>query len=412
MTGTHDLYCHRPAWPPADQTSAGRVDLRRGDASIIMPEPAVIDREPCPSTTCAPSRPATEPAPQGPHGTATGGCPNCGSLESWGHTSWCPKCGFYPRLGISLGPALDVVEDVHDAPDGALDVWRRMPGWGRVLVVGVFAIFAASVAVRLQTHSTSSLRNTWAAVQLGLGVALFCVVHGVAMVRATAKLDTFGFVDAVIHPVETWKPTISELPARAARVWTAAWGLTAALCAVVIIGGIRYSRLVEDWGVRHQANSEIRSKVSESALQKAIGKGLLSEDFEKAAEKRGEQEARAAAEAAKKGIDLELRSADCVVIGYKLDPHDGSVSELLLASLVEGELQYVGSVSDGIPLSVRRELAMRLKSVTRDRPFVNCPASGTWVKPVISCKTNFKSWTPDKMFDGATFTELLADLDQ
>ena len=33
------------------------------------------------------------------------GCPKCGSLESWGRASWCPQCGFYPRLETSVGDA-------------------------------------------------------------------------------------------------------------------------------------------------------------------------------------------------------------------------------------------------------------------------------------------------------------------
>jgi hypothetical protein len=231
------------------------------------------------------------------------------------------------------------------------------------------------------------------------------------MVRATIRYVNFGFVDAMLHPIDAWRPTFRELPALAPRVWLAAWGLTGAVCAIVILGGVRYAVLVEDWGFRKPVNGAVRARVRISALEKAVAEGALAEDFEKAATERAEIEARIAAEAEARGIDLDVISADCVVIGFKLNA-DGSVSELLLASLVGEELHYVGSVSDGIPDDVRRDLAARLQTITRDKPFVECSAAGTWVKPIITCKTNFKSWTPDKQFYDVTFKELLGDIEE
>ena len=378
-----------------------------------MSESVVLDPAPPPQEAwidpadCHPP----EPTPAAETGATAEGCPNCGSLEPWGKASWCPKCGFYPRLGISIGPALEVMGEAQSEPQTALDVWRRLPNWARVLVAGILAVFAISVAVRVANPRATMFRNTWAALQLVGGLALFFTLHAMAMVRATIRYVNFGFVDAMLHPIDAWRPTFRELPALAPRVWLAAWGLTGAVCAIVILGGVRYAVLVEDWGFRKPVNGAVRARVRISALEKAVAEGALAEDFEKAATERAEIEARIAAEAEARGIDLDVISADCVVIGFKLNA-DGSVSELLLASLVGEELHYVGSVSDGIPDDVRRDLAARLQTITRDKPFVECSAAGTWVKPIITCKTNFKSWTPDKQFYDVTFKELLGDIEE
>ena len=58
-------------------------------------------------------------------------CPNCGSPESWGGASWCPKCGFYPKLNKCVGGGAD--ESAADQePATLIDV---LPPWTWFLAV-------------------------------------------------------------------------------------------------------------------------------------------------------------------------------------------------------------------------------------------------------------------------------------
>src|SRR5262249_44800605 len=108
--------------------------------------------------------------------------------------------------------------------------------------------------------------------------------------------------------------------------------------------------------------------------------------------------------------ELDMLSSECVVIGYNVDKSDGSVSELLLGSVVDGELKYVGSVTQGIPAEAQEQLLQRLPTLERKSAFIKCPHDAVWVKPVVGCKPRFKAWTEDKLMQQPVFKELLADI--
>src|SRR5579872_3193695 len=399
----HDLYCL--------QEFLRWSDPRRGwtpEHFRMSPQSATLEAQP---TEAEPfDSPAAQESPDRVDRPAgdSGGCPNCGSLEPWGRSSWCPQCGFYPRLGISIGPALEVREP---GPKSPIEAWRQFPGWGRVLCAGVAAIIIASFAVRFATPEKSSIRSHWAVGQLALGALLFSAMHAVAFVKAAMSASHLGFIDSLLHPVMIWESTIQELPKTARRVWLAAWGLTAAVGAIAIVGGIRYAALLDDWGFMNRADSAMTSRVRMTSVEKLVGDGVLAGDLDSAVQERAEKEAKLAEEAARQGTDLDMRSTDCVVVGYNVNPRDGKLSELLLASLVDGELQDVGSVTKGIPDDVRETLSAKLPDLKRNTPFVHCSGTGVWVKPVVTCKASFKSWTDQKLMADAVFTELLAEVD-
>jgi ATP-dependent DNA ligase len=83
----------------------------------------------------------------------------------------------------------------------------------------------------------------------------------------------------------------------------------------------------------------------------------------------------------------------------------------LLASLVDGRLQYVGTVSKEIPEDLLTELIDRLAELKRNVPVVKCRASGIWVKPVVACKANFRSWSDNRTMIDPEFQELMAEVD-
>ncbi|MBI3861749.1 MAG: hypothetical protein HY290_07620 [Planctomycetia bacterium] len=335
------------------------------------------------------------------------GCPKCGSLESWGRSSWCPQCGFYPRLGTSVAE-LEAAPETQSsfAPKTPLELWLHMPAWIKVLCTGVVAIFGMSLAVRAVTPDKSFVRSLWGTCQLLAGLGVFVAFHLVATIKASFKQNGTGFMDAIVHPFDVWRPTIYELPGSARRLWLAVWGLTATVCAVAIIGGIRYSVLVEDWGFRQRANSDIAAQIKAKAMEAAMAGAKQADSLEDAvkgaAAKDGEN---------KDGEnDLDMLTTDCVVVGYNVSAADGKISELLLASIVEGQLKYVGSVSEGITDNIRNELARKLPKLKQQVPIVKCPGRAVWVKPEVACRTNFKKWTEQMLMSKVKFKELLADV--
>ena len=349
--------------------------------------------------------------------TATGehpvGCPQCGNLESWGRSSWCPECGFYPRLGTSVGLPVEekATEEAPVAPKTPRDAWQQMPPWAKVLCVGIVAIVVESFVVSAVTAHDSTVRSIWGVLQFVTGFGVFAMFHAIAAIKASMSSNRMGLMEALMHPIETWQPTIEKLPGTARRVWLAAWGLTAGLCAMGIVGGIHYSALVDDWGFKKRVDSALTTHIRNSSHQKAAGTGTSAAGTHTGSSDTIEVGATLAAENATRGSDKEMLALDCVVVGYNLNPRDGTVANLLLASLVNGELQYVGKVSKGIPEDVGKELAVRLAELKRQIPVVKCRGSANWVKPVVACKANFAAWTDDKMMIDPEFQELMAEID-
>lgn len=321
------------------------------------------------------------------------GCPQCGNLESWGRSSWCPECGFYPRLGTSVGRTGEKAPpaEARAAPKSPREVWEQTPVWGKVLGAGILSIVVESLLVHAVTSDGSLIRAVWGVLQLVTGFGVFAMFHAIAAVKASMSNNHVGLMEALMHPGEAWRPTIDELPGSARRIWLAAWGLTAALCAMCIVGGIRYSALVDDWGFKKRVDAALTHRIRSSSEE--MGAGTL------------------AAEHGKRGNDMDVLALDCVVVGYNFSTRDGSISNLLLASLIDGELRYVGTVSKGIPEEVGKELALRLAELKRKLPVVKCRSSGIWVNPVVACKANFTSWTDDKKMIDPEFQELMAEID-
>src|SRR5262249_9057376 len=112
-------------------------------------------------------------------------------------------------------------------------------------------------------------------------------------------------------------------------------------------------------------------------------------------------------EAAAGDSELDMLTSECVVVGYNRDRATGQVSELLLGSIVEGELKYVGSVTEGIPESMQQQLSERLPTLERENAVIKCPHNAYWVKPVIGCTTRFKSWTEENLMQKPVLKELL-----
>ena len=97
----------------------------------------------------------------------------------------------------------------------------------------------------------------------------------------------------------------------------------------------------------------------------------------------------------------------CVIVGYREDP-DG-VQRLLLATLREGVLRYVGELSRGLSEPARTELTPALAKRRRLRPVVLCPQRACWVEPELYCRVKSYGWTAHGHLRHATFAGWITD---
>lgn len=346
-------------------------------------------------------------------GTEEGpGCPKCGNLDSWGTASWCPKCGYYPRLGTCVDEKATPVEE--PAPEPAKS-WtervRRIPRWGVALALGVIAVFIFSLVGRIATPPKSVPRSLWGTLQLIIGFLLFAVMHGWAFFGSLMK-EGGGMLDFVLHPLDIWRPVFQNLPRSAKRIWLGSWGLAAAIFAVTIIGGIRYSVLYEDWGFKKRAKSNLVQSIKDAVVaaaeeeQKAVEKAI----DEMAGE--GEEETKEGEDAKKNedGHEVDRLQSDCVIVGFNLDKEEGRVKEVLLATLMDGQLKYVGIVSKDIPPEIEKQLRKQLPGLTREKAVVKCNHTATWVSPKLICKVSFKTWSDSKQMQEPAMKELMAEV--
>jgi len=81
----------------------------------------------------------------------------------------------------------------------------------------------------------------------------------------------------------------------------------------------------------------------------------------------------------------------CVIIGYRLGRR--GVHRILVATVHDGGLQYVGQVSRGFSGAAQVELTQRLMARPRSHPVVPCPTRACWVAPELYCRVRFQEWT-------------------
>lgn len=335
------------------------------------------------------------------------GCPQCGSTEDWGAASWCPNCGFYPAMGL-LGDAPSSKED----EDLYEHWWEVVPGWVWPFAAGVIGIAVGSVAVRVY-FADSPIRGLWTLCQFGLGMVTFAIAHLVAYLYGCCHNEKLGPMDIVIKPIETWKPAFAALPDTLRLVCSGGWGLSAAMLAVSVIGGVDYNEFFvpsNEFLQKYKANLLQRTV---SAASEMAGQNQMPEmDMEEALNQFAEDGTAAinqwstetgsqvlpegdSGETGEGAIAPEDRPLlECVVFGYTTN-NEGDLRSLFLAGLVApNRLQFVSKLSiDNVPEDVLEAMKARFRELATWRPLVNCPYNGRWLKPEIFCMVAYEGWT-------------------
>ncbi|MCA9005109.1 MAG: hypothetical protein KDA70_07520 [Planctomycetaceae bacterium] len=344
-------------------------------------------------------------------------CSECGTYEPWGLSSWCPRCGYYPKLGKCVGHT-DVEGQPLTQPSQPQNIWELIPAWGWVLGVGTVAVIGLSVAGRFYCEDPGQL-CLWTITQATVGLIMFLIGHFTAYLNAVSRSAEFSILSIIMTPFKIWRPAIHRFPQGAWKMDLAVWGLTLVVGAFAIVGGFEFDSLFKDWGVKKSANVNLLASVVDQAksadneggadnLEDALNDfaGGTEEEEEKAASAKAAA-AKAAASAAvvpekekepKTEPDPELQTVpmkefDCLVVGYSALPN-GTIDAVLLASSYNKHLVYAGYIrGSDLPEEIRLEWQKRLPQLKQKKPFVETSQVATWIKPRITLKVSSEGWT-------------------
>jgi ATP-dependent DNA ligase len=81
----------------------------------------------------------------------------------------------------------------------------------------------------------------------------------------------------------------------------------------------------------------------------------------------------------------------CVIVGYR--PGREGIPRLLLATVREGELRYVGQLRHGLDAQAGVALTQRLAARRCLQPVVTCPVRACWIEPELYCRVTCQGWT-------------------
>ncbi len=334
-------------------------------------------------------------------------CPECGSYEPWGLSSWCPKCGFYPALGKCVGqPELQAQEETKPQPQ---TIWELIPEWGWILAIGTIAAIGLSISGSFFCKNSAEL-CLWTLTQASVGLIMFLFGHILAYFTAVSNSIEFGLMSIVLTPLKIWGPSIRRFPGGAWKLDLAVWGLTLVIGAFAIVGGFEFNSLFQDWGVRKSADANLVASIVDQAKEADGGADNLDGSLSDFAG--GSDEAKKAAiPDSLEEPALKFPEFDCLLVGYTT-LSNGKIDSVLIASSYNKRLVYAGTINaKAIPKAVMEEWQAQLPTLKRSTPFVKTKQGATWVKPKITFKVKSKGWTEtnDRLIK-PQFSTLLQDI--
>jgi len=343
-------------------------------------------------------------------------CEKCSAPMKSDTVAVCHRCGWYASLGQFLEVDQDWEAYGDDADPSAaapapshLEVWAKLlPPWAWVILGTVAAITLVSVAVRLLTADGSTTRTAWSVTQLAIGISVFFGCHLFNFLMVVSDDPDCGMLDLILRPLRVWLRTIRKLPKRLVVTDGAVAGMSAALLAIVVIGGLPYDRLW-DWGFKQPPKQNLLGAVA-SQIQKVEGRGA--DNLEDAVSDF----------ASKQNLDSDTKGKtrsprppkpqldfDCVILGYRVDS-EGRLVRLLLGTAFKDKLVYACAVSPKADSKESQDLVNRLSEIRAERPYVPIQASAIWVKPIYACRVTCETQTANGRLLKASWKQLLGNL--
>ncbi len=207
---------------PARSTAAGRG------------EP--VQKTTSPSSATPPARSITaSKAPAVANGTH---CTHCDATTSWEGASWCPKCGFYPKLGRTVfdeHTRFDNDDDEEEAPLTILGLVTQIPLWVYILLIGCFGLLVGGVAIRVMVPDVY-YRGIIGLYLLVFGAIVFGLSHLRAYFISAEGTDKITFGAMFVSPVRIWSEAFKKIAVAQKVFISGAWGFSIVLLSVIVVG--------------------------------------------------------------------------------------------------------------------------------------------------------------------------------
>lgn len=365
----------------------------------------VEERDPAPA---AEADPDTAPA-----------CEKCGFATD---ATACPKCGWYPSLALfveideafeavtrNLAAALDDDPQADEPPARpselrqAVTAWRTaVPPWAWAFAATTAGVIGVNIALRFAATAAPASRALISVTELLAGLSIACAAHIVCFALQSADDADLGLFDLVLRPFKPWARLAADLPRRLWLLNTANGAATAALAAVLIVGGVPFERLL-DWNIKARATPSLVGAIVAQAgpaddggsLEGAIG------DFTDSAALAGDDQ--------REAEPAPRRKLDCLIFGYRQDA-EGRLAALLLAAERAGGLEYIGVVRPRLDAEESARLVEGLSKLPATRPIVRTSQSANWVQARFACRATYTEWPRDGRPKDLRWDELLEQL--
>ncbi|WP_175517004.1 ATP dependent DNA ligase [Planctomicrobium piriforme] len=373
----------------------------------------------------------TVEAPVAKAASTPSGCAQCGSTESWGAASWCPNCGYYPKLGRNITPAeLPEMDGTAKLKfDFAWIIWTA---------VGLLFIIAGSVALRLCIPDVAE-RAPYGRIQCILGFVILVIAQVRAFIIASHKTDAIPLTAFFCEPFQLWAAVFKALPGSRQVIYKGCWGAMTLILALSVVG------LDLDGMFSHLTKKKKKPKVNPlqmivKAASAVEGKTAFSGDDEEGgmsaadigggggpgngnpgniedaikdlagsangtgvsaggAGKRKGDPAKASTIGDEKPVpnspsgEKRTERGDFRIFGYLTNPA-GEIRSVLLASVENNRGRFVGKLSlEELDEETRDRLQDALDAIRTTRPALKSAFNARWVKPIVVCQVAFTGMT-------------------
>jgi hypothetical protein len=357
------------------------------------------------------SAPAAVPAP----GAVP--CPRCGGkLTNPEGLGWCPSCGYCRSLDEGAGKmAIAAAQGPRKpSPLGIVEFFEvlgKLPFWLWMLVGGSAIVAAISVAADFVLPEESLARALWSTIQVATGLLGLFAAQVWAFLLIAPESEHISAKDLILS-ARLWSMACRRLPQSQRQVWLGGWSATTMLSAIFLIGGFSYwyqfyhPKKIADKGLIQAIANAARKNLKNKSLEESIEEFANSQDLTKKKDEKKDKE---------KIKEDKRPTQDCVIIGYTVvndsqRPKE-TVTSLVLATLVGGQLTYAGVVKRGIQPRASDELLARLAPLVQREPFLpglKMPAI-VWVKPKVFCEVRQSGFDADGRLVDPNFKDLLTE---
>lgn len=385
-------------------------------------------------------------------------CPRCHTTTSWGESSWCPDCGYYPIVDAGAAEGESWSDTLPEAPQEVEDTrtaLQSIPMWFWGMITGIVGIVLFSVAIRIcfPGEEGEKIRGTITLIQLTIGGISAITAHIIATRFAMANDRRINLFDFVIAWFAIWQPTIIALPKTCLRLLSVVWGTIAVITAVAIIGGVDWSAAFrpahegpnlkpmnvigavagaakaqaaqngDDPKNMDDALGDLAGGVEE--MSGDVGGGgnakSLSEAFDELGDVESGIDQMASSVTNNLGVDGKLsdlspedlakkmdeaiekprRNLECFVYGVVTNARKVPTS-FLFAAEVDGVNRHVVEMTAAeVGKQNYRKLVVKLGKAIQKTPQIDTDREAIWVKPVATCRLSFTGVTEEQELDEA-----------